>query len=204
MLQSVREFYRVLQSVTGYYKDKSSASTRTNFWACLFCIMCGLIAARICVNSVHSAHFRCSVVPFSSCSLHHETVAGDSPCNHLFRCDKIPLQLHHARYLSLQTRLPDFTSDIRLSQYLAIQRWLRAMREGLILTLSICFVEWVFGLLFKCLFIKFPSRPKLQQQCLYLRLYLRMRLRSQTPPHAVIRIWTKEKFNDTCTLYIED
>ena len=170
----------------------------------LFCLMCGLIAARICVNSVHSAHFHCSLAPFSSCSLHHETVAGDSPCNHLFRCDKIPLPLHHARYLSLQTWLPDFTSDIRLSQYLAIQRWLRAMREGLILTLSICFVEWLFGLLFKCLFIKFPSRPKLQQQCLYLRLYLRMRLRSQTPPHAVIRIWTKEKFNDTCTLYIED
>ena len=86
----------------------------------LFCLMCGLIAARI--NSVHSAHFHCSLVPFSSCSLHHETVAGDSPCNHLFRCDKIPLTLHHARYLFLQTRLPDFTADISLSQYLAIQR----------------------------------------------------------------------------------
>ena len=70
----------------------------------LFCLMCGLIAARI--NSVHSAHFHCSLVPFSSCSLHHETVAGDSPCNHLFRCDKIPLPLHHARYFFFKPDYP--------------------------------------------------------------------------------------------------
>ena len=32
------EYYRVLQSITKYYKDKdkSSASTWTNFWACFF------------------------------------------------------------------------------------------------------------------------------------------------------------------------
>ena len=80
----------------------------------LFCLMCGLIAARICVNSVHSAHFHCSLVPFSSCSLHHETVAGDSPCNHLFRCDKIPLPLHHARYFFIK---PDYPILLQILDY---------------------------------------------------------------------------------------
>ena len=34
VLQSITEYYRVLQSIAEYYKDKSSASTWTNFWAC--------------------------------------------------------------------------------------------------------------------------------------------------------------------------
>ena len=34
VLQSITEHYRVLQSITKYYKDKSRASTWTNFWAC--------------------------------------------------------------------------------------------------------------------------------------------------------------------------
>ena len=37
-IQSITEYDRVLQSITKYYKDKdkSSVSTWTNFWACLF------------------------------------------------------------------------------------------------------------------------------------------------------------------------
>ena len=31
VLHSIREYYRVLQIITKYYKDKSSASTWTNF-----------------------------------------------------------------------------------------------------------------------------------------------------------------------------
>ena len=34
VLQSITEYYKVLHSITKYYKHKSSASTRTNFWAC--------------------------------------------------------------------------------------------------------------------------------------------------------------------------
>ena len=33
VLESITEYYRVLESITEYYK--SSASTWTNFWACL-------------------------------------------------------------------------------------------------------------------------------------------------------------------------
>ena len=36
VLQSVAVCYRVLQRKTAYYKDKSSASTWTNFWACFY------------------------------------------------------------------------------------------------------------------------------------------------------------------------
>ena len=37
VLQSVTGCYRILQRITEYYKDKSSASTWTNFWACYLC-----------------------------------------------------------------------------------------------------------------------------------------------------------------------
>ena len=36
VLKSITECYRVLQGITKYYKDKSSASTWTNFWACFY------------------------------------------------------------------------------------------------------------------------------------------------------------------------
>ena len=73
VLQSITEYYRALEIITNYYKDKSSASTWTNFWACFinfvfvcfdqfcFCV-CGLWMQEMQLDSEewfsHEQHVR--------------------------------------------------------------------------------------------------------------------------------------------------
>ena len=40
LLQSITEYHKVPQSISKYYKDKSSTSSWTNFWACSRKIAC--------------------------------------------------------------------------------------------------------------------------------------------------------------------
>ena len=60
ILKSITEYYivlqSILQSITGYYKDKSSASTGTNFWAC-FCKNTGVIWVKIRALTVKFSFF---------------------------------------------------------------------------------------------------------------------------------------------------
>ena len=114
VLHSIREYYRVLQIITKYYKDKSSASSWTNFWACFSQAISSLLKAEVnCIHALFWALFFChrSLIPCFGVTQRMVTLfvrRKDSMIhyNQLFqRADEVLGSSHQAKGYSLLFKL---------------------------------------------------------------------------------------------------